>query len=439
MSDIARKDTFRSKIAGYVAADGNESKPTSRFAALWVQKTGDDDSRLVVASSAAELTKLQGQLKNDGLVPLTLHAWRQSKDELSYSGVWHKLATGTAATASSQSGLSEGSIPGVVAEQSGSLIDLDLTCGTSAAQARRSVPHRRCKQRKLPSRLIRMISHLGSLGRRLTWISARARRRLTTSMSSSISPRSELQAYQFRAIAHARLGHKDQARADREKFEKGDATESHKLYLAVIVAAELGDGTDRAIEALEASLKQQPQDSDLHYNAACAYALASQALARKDQAKGREFAERAIHLLRKAIENGYSDYKHMQEDSDLDPLRELPAFAEILHSDRSYAAVWAGDLRFEASPLFGLDPTTHLQRCRELASQGYRMVSISVARTSPEGSPVTASVWHRPVITEEVEGPTGETSSSGGNRSPSDGQSGRGHAPAAPQCRSPAS
>ena len=30
------------------------------------------------------------------------------------------------------------------------------------------------------------------------------------------------------------------------------------------------------------------------------------------------------------------------------------------------------------------------------------MVSLSVARTSPEGPPVTASVWHRPVITEEA-------------------------------------
>ena len=30
------------------------------------------------------------------------------------------------------------------------------------------------------------------------------------------------------------------------------------------------------------------------------------------------------------------------------------------------------------------------------------MVSLSVARTSPDGPPVTASVWHRPVITEEA-------------------------------------
>ena len=92
-------------------------------------------------------------------------------------------------------------------------------------------------------------------------------------------------AYQYRAIAHARLGHKEQAMADLEQFQKGNSTESSRLYLAVVVAAELGEGTDQALETLEAALKKQPQDSGLHYDAACAYALASQAVARKDQAK----------------------------------------------------------------------------------------------------------------------------------------------------------
>ena len=86
----------------------------------------------------------------------------------------------------------------------------------------------------------------------------------------------------------------------------------------------------------------------MHYDAARAYALASQPLAKKDPAKGRDRAERAIHLLQTAIQNGYADYRHMQQDADLDPLRQLPAFADIMeagHLDRSYAAVWTGDDR----------------------------------------------------------------------------------------------
>ena len=181
--------------------------------------------------------------------------------------------------------------------------------------------------------------------------------------------------------------------------------ESISLYLALIVAAELGERTDQAVDTLEAALKKQPQDFVLHWNAACAYALASQPLAKKAPAKGRDRAERAIHLLQTAIQNGYSDYNHMQEDADLDPIRDLPAFIEIMkvgHLDRSYAAVWTGEFRFEASPLVGLDTAAQLQQCRELVAQGYRMVALSVARTSPEAPPITASVWHRPVITEET-------------------------------------
>jgi hypothetical protein len=66
-------------VAGYLAAGGEERKPTSRFAALWALRTRpDDDARMVVASSAAGLAKPQEQFKNAVLVPLTLHAWRQA-------------------------------------------------------------------------------------------------------------------------------------------------------------------------------------------------------------------------------------------------------------------------------------------------------------------------------------------------------------------------
>ncbi len=171
------------------------------------------------------------------------------------------------------------------------------------------------------------------------------------------------------------------------------------------MAAELGDGVDQAFEKLDTALQKQPRDAGLHYDAACAYALASQALARKDPAKGRYRAERAIRVLQTAIQNGYSDYNHMQEDADLDPIRDLPAFNEIMnagHRDRSNAAVWSGQVGDEAITSVGLDPAAHLLRCRELASQGYRLLATSVARTSREGPLVTASVWHRPVISEET-------------------------------------
>ena len=340
-------------VAGYLAAGGEEGKPTSRFAALWAQRTGpNDEAQMFVASSVAELTKVQEQLKNAGFVPLTLHAWRQADDKLSYSGVWYKTATRTSDTASFQNGLSEADLPTEVARQAGSLIDLDLTAAPPPPSTKERAASAlqvaevalKAKPNDLNARFARASAYfqLGENPKAIDDLNAVIKKTPQTTV-----------AYQSRALAHARLGHKDEALADLAQFQKGDSTESSRLYLAVVVAAELGEGTDQAFEKLDAALQKQPQDAGLHYDAACAYALASQPLSKKDPAKGRDRAERAIRLLRTAIQNGYSDYNHMQEDSDLDPLRELPAFAVIMkagHLDRSYAAVWAGDFRFEASP-----------------------------------------------------------------------------------------
>ena len=280
---------------------------------------------------------------------------------------------GTGAIAPFQSGLSEAKFPGVVAQQSGSLIDLDLAAAppppstkeraASALQAAEAAL--KAKPNDLNSRYVRGFAYI-QLGENQKAIDD------LNAVIEKEAPQAVV-AYRYRAIAHARLGHKDQARADLEKFQKSMSGASISLYLALIVAAELGEGSDQAVDTLEAALKKQPQDSVLHYDAACAYALASHAVARKDQARSQALSERALSLLRKAIQNGYADYRHMQQDADLDPLRENPAFAEIMkagHLDRSYAAVWAGDFRFEASPLFGLDTAAQLQQCRELVVTG---------------------------------------------------------------------
>ena len=212
-------------------------------------------------------------------------------------------------------------------------------------------------------------------------------------------------AKQYRVIALARLGKKQDALSELEKFQKGDAPESSKLYLAAVVAAELGEGADKAFETLEAAIRKQPKDAELRYDAARAFSLASRAISRSDKAKGRQLAERCLQLLREAVKNDDADFGKMDEDADLDPIRDDPAFAEIMkagHPDRRYAAVWSSDASFEATSIYGLDPAAHLRKCRELIAQGYRPVSWSASRTATEGPLVTASVWHRPVVKEEI-------------------------------------
>jgi formylglycine-generating enzyme required for sulfatase activity len=212
-------------------------------------------------------------------------------------------------------------------------------------------------------------------------------------------------AKQYRVIALARLGKKQDAQSELGKLQKEEINESSKLYLAAVVAAELGEGTDKAFESLEAAIKKQPKDADLRYDAARAFSLASNAVSRSDKAKGRQLAERSLQLLRDAVRNGDADFGTMDVDADLDPIRDDPAFAEIIkanYPDRRYAAIWNSNVGFEATSLYGLDPAAQLQESRNLIAQGYRPVSWSVSQTGNEGKPVTASVWHRPVITEET-------------------------------------
>ncbi|MEZ6127574.1 MAG: SUMF1/EgtB/PvdO family nonheme iron enzyme [Planctomycetaceae bacterium] len=115
------------------------------------------------------------------------------------------------------------------------------------------------------------------------------------------------------------------------------------------------------------------------------------------------YADRAVALLERAIEAGYSNYSHMQEDPDLDPIRDHGGFLALMkpgNLDLRYTAVWNESSQFESKESHGLSPEKHLQQCRRFQDQGYRLVSVSAA--SVNGDLVTASVWHRPTISREA-------------------------------------
>ena len=78
------------------------------------------------------------------------------------------------------------------------------------------------------------------------------------------------------------------------------------------------------------------------------------------------------------------------------------ATAKAGYAERSYAAVWTSDWTFEASLIQGSDPVDHLRKCKELIAQGYRPVSWSANEPASEAALLTASVWHSPIITDEI-------------------------------------
>jgi formylglycine-generating enzyme required for sulfatase activity len=72
------------------------------------------------------------------------------------------------------------------------------------------------------------------------------------------------------------------------------------------------------------------------------------------------------------------------------------------HPERSYAGCFLGSAAFDHAPAFGLTPEQQVQRCRELARHGYRPAALSVAAVGADGRLVAASLWHRPIIPDEV-------------------------------------
>jgi formylglycine-generating enzyme required for sulfatase activity/tetratricopeptide (TPR) repeat protein len=360
---------------------------------------------MYIGVTADEQTDLQDKLKDEKLIPRTLHAMIGVDGRPRYCGVWGRPPTSTITGQNCQDQF-EGNFEQKQADLSDQLL-MDVI--VSAAPKKQSP--RELARAALQSADKKLKNKPDDVDARLTKAMANLRlgenQRALDDLQFVIGKSPEnTSAKQCMVIALARLNKKQDAQAELARFQKDDNPEHFKLYLSAVVAVELGEGADKALEILEAAIKKQPKDPDLRYDAARVFSLASRTVLPRDMAKSRQLAERSLQLLSEAVKNDDADFDRMDVDGDLDPIRENPAFAEIMkagHPNRRYAAVWSSDaLKFESIPVYGLDPATHLQKCRELIAQGYRPVSSSVTHTTPAGPLVSASVWHLPTIQEDV-------------------------------------
>lgn len=96
----------------------------------------------------------------------------------------------------------------------------------------------------------------------------------------------------------------------------GDPENGRALYLAAGMQVRLGD-LEGGRRNLEAALRLQPDDFGTLYNAACTYAQMGE-------------GERALDLLERAISAGHGFREWIEHDPDLDNLRGLPRYREIL-------------------------------------------------------------------------------------------------------------
>ncbi|MEE9230830.1 MAG: protein kinase [Acidobacteriota bacterium] len=88
------------------------------------------------------------------------------------------------------------------------------------------------------------------------------------------------------------------------------------LYLGAGALMQLGQ-TQRSLEWARRALAVDPNDTGILYNVACIYSLGG-------------LIEEAIGYLERAIEAGFAQKQWIENDSDLDPIRNHPRYQELL-------------------------------------------------------------------------------------------------------------
>ena len=131
----------------------------------------------------------------------------------------------------------------------------------------------------------------------------------------------------YRAVAHHQLREFAEAVKDWDLAIELSAPLERLGLQAYRATSRLQAGqVAEAIAEVAELIKSPGWESDQLYNFACIYSVASGRIAHKQQ----EYADRAMELLQKAVEAGYTDAAHMQQDTDLDPIRDREDLKQLL-------------------------------------------------------------------------------------------------------------
>jgi formylglycine-generating enzyme required for sulfatase activity len=219
-----------------------------------------------------------------------------------------------------------------------------------------------------------------------------------------LTPRTEhSRLFAFRAVAHAQLGHSTEARADLARHDQLCNRDGHRAYLAALVAAYLGQD-EEAGQQLEAFLSTHSHEPTALFNIACAYSVLAGIVAPKAPERSALYANRAVAILQDSVLRGLENTAQIQADPDLEPIWKHPDYLALLHRhhlDREYSIVWQKDSSLLSRDVHGLDPRQHLERCRELAAEGYRPAALALVEPA-DGAKIAGSVWHRPIVSVDV-------------------------------------
>jgi formylglycine-generating enzyme required for sulfatase activity len=393
-----------------------------RYAGLWAQAPSKQEARLYVgvAQQRHELDGW-GPLEKAGLVPLTFQALLAPDGTRRFSSVWGRLSPVPVWRAKywADQATYEG-------ELTPDRVQLDI--------AVRRAPPRQTPRESARAELQRWQRELD--GKRDNLVGRYYRGVAYSRLGEDRRALEDLDAYlkavqryyrpfAERALVLARLGRPSQALEDLQQFRRM-TTPASSLPVEALVRVYLGQQVPWP--ALQQLARQEANNADVLFNLAVVHAQADHwgrlhALAAAVAVVGRpdpllaalptgfesrrwgEHRNRAVALLGQAVAADPSRWKEVDSDLRLAPLHDHAGYQALLrrfHLAREYSGVWHGATVRESVELHGLDPAAHLRRCRELTVQGYRVAALGVAETAGP-TVVTASVWHRPVLSEAAQ------------------------------------
>jgi serine/threonine-protein kinase len=420
-ADEARRRDSEQQHQGLMPADVAAWSDAGgvRYAALWLAPAGPHESaRLYVDVPASGHPAFTASLKDDGFTPRTVQGLPGADGATHFAGVWWKAEAAPKHWGYNSD--SENTFRGRVLLAENLLTDVSLGAAPPAPPS----PADRFRQRLTATEKILAADprNAGAQYRRGEAAFCLGRDDEALAAFNAVLQRDQppVNAYHYRAQLHAAAGRAEEARRDLEQFGRLAASAPMKTCVTALVGLRLGR-EDVALRELEAALASSPANPELVYDAACVYAEACQrararqcaraaalvgwpeplSLAARLPAPGEEprrYADRAMVLLRLAIRSSFAHPEILDTDPDLDPLRARPDFPALRQEAGLtclFASVWHDEAGFEAAESHGLTVSAHRERCRELASRGYRPAALSVA-VIDGGQVVTASVWHRP-------------------------------------------
>ncbi|HEV3022008.1 MAG TPA: SUMF1/EgtB/PvdO family nonheme iron enzyme [Pirellulales bacterium] len=389
-----------------------------RFTVLWGPPAARGERRrIVTAADENQLAATVAELSQQGFSSQsTIGAWTDSASRRHYLGIWSNHGPPSELRAAYAAPFERLDQPqcDIAVAPAGKLADPLEAYRGKLAQIE-ELPAAQLHQPQV--RLARAVAHyqLGDLEAALA----------DFDVLISINPpiRRELlaDALRYHVWTLARVGRDDLARAALASYLELDTVESDRAHTRTVLAAWQGK-FDEAQHELEAAAAAAAANADFLYNAACAAALAGQALAASDPQHAKVMVDRALELLEAAADRGYKkNVQQLRVDVDLAGLHGDERFVALLgrlEPPGRYAAVWRADAGFESRLLGPSTAQSHRTAARELESEGYRPIAIAVdeessvaglvriqdagARQNPgslaSAATMVSSVWQRPLV-----------------------------------------